>query len=137
MAMRWWCCRLVAIVSIAGCVTTTTKIFLPSPANPRYTPEGAPAVLAEYVRLQCSTIKQAQRPDTGSVDFRIAVDSLGHVTSAELLKSSGDEALDGVFGAMAAQLQVAPASGTRPPTRARMIYDCARQPAAVAVLTQP
>jgi TonB family protein len=80
---------------------------------------------------------QAQRPDTGSVAFRIAVDSVGHVTSAELLGSSGDETLDGVFGAMAAQLQVAPPPGTRPPTRVRMTYDCARQPAAVTVLTSP
>ncbi|MBK9977624.1 MAG: hypothetical protein IPP20_06755 [Gemmatimonadetes bacterium] len=93
----------------AACVTTTTRAWLPSPANPTYTTTTAEPVLAEYVRLQCEVLRKAQHPDTGSARFVVDVDTSGTATRAELVRGTPDPLLDGVFGTVAAQLKFAAA----------------------------
>ncbi|MBK6305057.1 MAG: hypothetical protein IPF47_04745 [Gemmatimonadetes bacterium] len=93
----------------AACVTTTTRAWLPSPANPTYTTTTAEPVLAEYVRLQCEALRKAQHPDTGSARFVVDVDTSGTATRAELVRGTPDPLLDGVFGTVAAQLTFAAA----------------------------
>jgi hypothetical protein len=88
----------------AACVTTTTRSFLPSTQNPIYRPDQASPVLAEYVRLQCPAFRKAGRPDSGQVRLAVDVDTAGFATRATLIRGSGDELLDGVFGTVAAQL---------------------------------
>lgn len=123
MAMRWSFSRraarapftAVALLATlaAGCVTSTTRSFLPSPQNPIYTPAKAEPVLAEYVRLQCGPLRQAQRPDSGTARFVVDVDTSGFATRAELVRRTGDDTLDGVFGTVSAQLTFARAPKAR------------------------
>lgn len=130
MAMRWSFSRRAARAPFtatallttlaAGCVTSTTRSFLPSPQNPIYTPAKAEPVLAEYVRLQCGSLRQAQRPDSGTARFVVDVDTSGFATRAELVRGTGDETLDGVFGTVSAQLTFA-----RAPTARRENVDIA------------
>jgi hypothetical protein len=49
-----------------------------------------------------------RREEAGSGDVRLTIttDTSGAVTQAELVSSSGDEMLDGLFGTVAAQLKV-------------------------------
>jgi len=105
----------IAVVMLAAgaCVTTTTRSWLPSPANPTYTAQSAQPVLAEYVRLQCPALRKAQHPDTGSARFVVDVDTAGKATRAEVVRATPDELLDGVFGTVAAQLRFAPAPKAR------------------------
>lgn len=126
---------LVALFLVA-CVTTTTRYFMPSTSNPIYRPEQAAPVLSEYVRLQCPDFKRASKPDSGDVRLRVDVDTSGFATRAELLNSSGNELLDGVFGTVAAQL-VFPVDSTQP-RRARtenlvMSYQCSGDSAVVRI----
>ncbi|MCC6930870.1 MAG: hypothetical protein IT359_17905 [Gemmatimonadaceae bacterium] len=94
------------LVVLAGaCVTTTTREWLPSPANPTYTAASSQPVLAEYVRLQCAALRKAQHPDTGSARFVVDVDTAGRATRAQVVRATPDELLDGVFGTVAAQLR--------------------------------
>lgn len=109
MAMRWSFSRLALCAVAAACVTTTTRAWLPSPANPTYTTTTAETVLAEYVRLQCEALLKAQHPDTGSARFVVDVDTSGTATRAELVRGTPDPLLDGVFGTVAAQLKFAAA----------------------------
>lgn len=113
MAMRWSSSRLALLALVAACVTTTTRSWLPSPANPTYTNATAQPVLAEYVRLQCEALRKAQHPDTGSARFVVDVDTAGTATRAELVRGTPDALLDGVFGTVAAQLKFASASRAR------------------------
>ncbi len=124
----------LALLAVAvGCVTVTTRTFLPSPRNPLYTPVNAEPVLSEYLRLQCEPMRKAQHPDSGTARFVVAVDTGGFATRAELQRGTGDETLDGVFGTVSAQL-------TFPPGKARrelvdLDWACRGDSAHVAVRT--
>jgi len=124
----------VAAALALGCVTVTTRAFLPSPQNPIYTPPKAEPVLAEYVRLQCDALRKAQRPDSGTARFVLDVDTLGFTTRAELVRGTGDDMLDGVFGAVAAQLTLDAAPAKRR-ERLAIVYQCTANDAHVAVRT--
>jgi len=124
----------VATALALGCVTVTTRAFLPSPQNPIYTPTKAEPVLAEYVRLQCDALRKAQRPDSGTAQFVLDVDTLGLTTRAELAHGTGDDMLDGVFGTVAAQLSLDAAPANRR-QRLAILYQCTGTDAHVVVRT--
>lgn len=140
MAMRWSSSRAVARPTllavagafVAGCVTTTTRSFLPSPQNPIYTVARAEPVLNEYLRLQCEPLRKAERPDSGTARFAVAVDTMGFATRADLEVGTGDETLDGVFGTVAAQLTF-DRTGRRRLERVAMHYRCEGDAARVTV----
>ncbi|HEX4936904.1 MAG TPA: hypothetical protein VFV33_27165 [Gemmatimonadaceae bacterium] len=94
-------------------MTTTTRSWLPSPSNPTYTAATAQPVLAEYVRLQCDTLRKATPGDSGSARFVVDVDTAGTALRAELVRATPLELLDGIFGTVAAQLRFAPAPKPR------------------------
>ena len=107
MAMRWsFFDRVLPAVLAAACVTTTTRYYLPDSHNPRFDTDGATQMLDSYLRLQCPERLAAKKADHGDVRLTIVTDTSGAVTRAELLSSSGDEMLDGLFGTVAAQLKV-------------------------------
>lgn len=149
MAMRWSSCSLVApaaraalaalltaaLLSSVACVTTRTRSFLPSPQNPIYTPTRAEPVLAEYLRLQCGALRQAQRPDSGTARFLVDVDTSGFATRATLVRGTGDDTLDGVFGTVSAQLTFAKAPKARQED-VDIDYRCEGEDARVTVRTR-
>ena len=105
--MRWpFFNRLGVVLLAAACVHTVTRYYLPDERNPRFSTESATQVLDQYVRLQCPERLAAKKPDHGSARLTITTDTSGAVTRAELVSSSGDEMLDGLFGTVAAQLKV-------------------------------
>lgn len=137
MAMRCsWSRVSVPALALAACVTTTTRLFLPSPQNPIYRPAQAEPVLAEYLRLQCPAFRKAGKPDSGVVRLVVSIDSAGFARQAELRSSSGDRLVDEVFGTVAAQLSLADSSGPRVRPRQQpveMRFRCAGDSASVSV----
>ena len=127
---------LAVLVMCMACVTTTTRFFLPSPANPTYTARQAEEALSQYVRLHCAPRAEAQRPDSGSAAFLVEVDSAGAATRAELRRSSQDDVLDGIFGTVAAQMTFPRDSAARRATREAVSVDfrCAGDSATVRVV---
>jgi TonB family protein len=111
-----------------ACVHTVTRYYLPDAHNPRFDLAGATQVLDEYLGVQCPQRLAAKKPESGDVRLTIAIDTSGSVTRAELLSSSGDEMLDGLFGTVAAQLKVdslRPTSKSLATRRVRLGYNCA------------
>ncbi|MGQ0539347.1 MAG: hypothetical protein ACT4R6_10400 [Gemmatimonadaceae bacterium] len=86
-------------------MTTTSREYLPSPANPRYTPDRGALALREYLRVRCPDLAKQAGKDSGIVQARVRVDSSGKALAAELRGTSGDDVLDGVIGTVAAQLE--------------------------------
>ena len=119
-----------------ACVHTVTRYYLPDAHNPRFDTDGATKVLDQYLSVQCPERLAAKKPERGDVRLTISIDTSGSVTRAELVSSSGDELIDGLFGTVAAQLK---ADSLRPTTKAlatrrvHMGYSCAPN-AAVATL---
>jgi hypothetical protein len=138
MAMRCWYSKsIVPVLALVACVTTTTRLFLPSPQNPIYRPAQAGPVLAEYLRLQCPAFRKAGKPDSGVVRFVVSLDSAGFARQAELRNGSGDQLVDEVFGTVAAQLSLADSSGPRVRPRQQpveMRFQCMGDSARVVVL---
>ena len=91
---------------VLACVHTVTRYYLPDANNPRFDTDRATRVLDEYLSVQCPARVAAKKPESGDVRLTIDVDTTGAVTRAELVTSSGDEMLDGLFGTVAAQLKV-------------------------------
>ena len=128
--------RLLVLLAAAGCVSTVTRYYLPDAHNPRFDTEGATKMLDQYLRVQCPDRIAAKKSESGDVRVTILTDTTGAVTRAELVKSSGDELLDGLFGTVAAQLKVDSLRATTTPVATRKLemgYSCSST-AAVATL---
>lgn len=135
--MRWPCSSacLTALLA-AACVTATVREFVPSPDNPRYTPERAGAAVREYLRLRCPDLAKPPARDSATLRARIHVDSTGRATAAELSGTSGDAVMDGVVGTVVAQLDLSAETVRRPQYQARITYVC-RDSVAVRIDVTP
>ena len=117
------------MVLAAACVHTVTTYYLPDAHNPRFDTDGATQVLDQYLRVQCPERLAARKAERGNARLTITIDTSGSVTRAELVSSSGDEMLDGLFGAVTAQLKVDSLRATRKRLTTRPVrvdYDCAQ-----------
>ena len=110
---------LFLLLLAAACVTTTSVTYLPSAEQPRLTLGDGGRTLARFVGVECERLSAAGR-DSGSAVARVALDSLGAAVSSEVLTSSGDARVDGLVGAVTAQLRLdAPPAGGTAAVRAR------------------
>ncbi len=119
-----------------GCVHTVTTYYLPDTHNPRFDTDGATQVLDQYLRVQCPERMAAKKADHGDARLTITTDTSGAVTRADLVSSSGDEMLDGLFGTVAAQLKVDSLRATKKPLATRNLrvgYSCAPNGAAATL----
>ena len=123
---------LLAVVALlAACSQRTTRYWVPSPENPRWTPEQATEVLERYLRVQCPQLREAKKPDTGETTATVSVDAAGLVTRASLGSSTGDETLDGLLGTVAAQLVLGEGSAER---KVLLGYSCGASGAVVGTV---
>jgi len=124
---------MLGMTMFLACVHTVTTYYLPDPHNPRFDTDGATQVLDQYLRVQCPERKAANKPEHGGARLTIITDTSGAVTRAELVSSSGDAMLDGLFGTVTAQLKVDSLRATKKPSATRHVrvgYDCAQNEAA-------
>jgi hypothetical protein len=125
-----------ALVVASACVSTVTRYYLPDAKNPRFELDDAAQTLDQYLRVQCPERLAAKKPESGDIHVTVLTDTSGAVTRAELVSSSGDELLDGLFGTVAAQLKVDSLKATTKTTasrRLRMGYNCAPNAAAATL----
>src|SRR5678809_477278 len=106
---------------VAACVSTVTRYYLPDAKNPRFDLDGATQTLGHYLRVQCPERLAAKKSEIGDVRVTVLTDTSGAVTRAELVSSSGDELLDGLFGTVAAQLKSDSLKATSKATASRRL----------------
>lgn len=137
MAMRWrFSSAALGLIVVLACVHTVTRYYLPDARNPRFDLDGATQTLDQYLQVQCPQRLADKKSDTGELRLTITTDTAGAATQAELVTSSGDGTLDGLFGTVAAQLKVDSLRATTKPLathQLRMGFSCAPN-AAVATL---
>ena len=123
-------------MTMVACVTTTTRYYLPDAHNPRFDADGATQVIDQYLRVQCPERLAEKKSESGEARLTITTDTSGAVTRAELVRSSGDELIDGMFGTVTAQLKIDSLRATTKHTATRTLrvgFSCAPD-AAVATL---
>ena len=114
----------LAALLAGACVTRTSISYLPSAEQPRLELAQAQATLGQFVGVECERLRGAGRAE-GSARLRLAQDATGDVTQADLAESSGDARVDGVMGAIAAQLHLPPAAADQRAAVVRASYRCA------------
>jgi hypothetical protein len=110
------------ILLLAACVTTRTVTYLPNAEQPRLSLGEGQALLGRFVGADCARLLEAGRAE-GAAAVTVTLDAAGNATGAELGDSSGDSRVDGIMGAVAAQLRLEPAGAGRASLRAG--YRCA------------
>ena len=107
-AMRWsWCSAL----ALAAACTSTTRYYVPTEGEPRLTPSEVRDQSDALLSTQCPRLMGSNRFATGEARIMTELDRSGAVQKAQVTRSSGDEAMDAIFGALIARLQVDPPSG--------------------------
>ena len=107
-ATRWsWCSAL----ALAAACTTTTKYYVPTEGEPRLTPHEVRDQSDALLGTQCPRLMGSNRFATGEARIMVELDRSGAVQKAQVTRSSGDEAMDAIFGALVARLQVDPPTG--------------------------
>ena len=130
-AMRWPSCRtlaaLLVLASAPACVTRTERFYIPTEGAPRLDQNGVRAETDRFVRAECPRLLAGGTSATGAATIRLTLSSTGSVREARIERPSPDPQMDGIFGALAAQLDLPPGSavGDDWVTRVRMGYSCA------------
>jgi len=107
-AMRWSLCSAVAV---AAACTTTSRYYVPTEGEPRLTPNEVRDQSDALLATQCPRLMGSNRFATGEARIIVELDRSGAVQKAQVTRTSGDEAMDAIFGALVARLQVDPPTG--------------------------
>jgi hypothetical protein len=129
-AMRWRSSRAAAVVALwllAGCVTRTEHFYVPTEGAPRLDQNDVRAESERFVRAECPRLMGDATSATGAATLKLTLASDGAVREVRIERPSPDPQIDGIFGALAAQLELPPAQATGGDwtTRIRMGYSCA------------
>ena len=134
-AMRWSWYSLMVILTVAAC-TRTTRYFVPTPGEPRLTPNEVRDQGGALLSTQCPRLLNGERYALGEARILTDLDRSGAVQRARVTRSSGDQAMDDIFGALIARLKVDPPTGMTGDTGEHPIYigySCAPEMSAVTL----
>lgn len=138
-AMRWWsssararrgtrrAATLVLLALSAACVRSTERFYVPTEGQPRLDQNSIREASERFVRAECPRLLGNGTSATGATTLKLAVAPGGMVREAHIERPSPDPQIDGIFGALAAQLDLPPAASPDGDwtTRVRMGYSCA------------
>ncbi|MEJ7809889.1 MAG: TonB family protein [Gemmatimonadaceae bacterium] len=96
------------IASLAACVTATSRVYLPTEEQGRFSSDQLRDRADAFLGAECARLMGNNRSAAGSANYSVIVDAKGQVTEARMQRTSGDERLDQIFGALAAQLAFPP-----------------------------
>lgn len=114
-ATRWLSySRVVAISLLTACVLSTTRYYTPRAARARISLDELRSRANDVLAVECPRVVHGRNTVVATTDIMLDVDSTGAVQRAEIERGSGDAVLDDVFGSLAAQLQLQPATTQRP-----------------------
>lgn len=132
-AMRWLSCSLVVLL-MAACVTQTSRYYVAYSNDTRITPDQFRDAGDTLIGSQCGRLMGNVATQGGEARFRLEINGGGQVEKAHLARSSGDEQVDSIFGALAARLRfVPPADGKTLTHRIAAGYACSQSAAAVTL----
>ncbi len=112
-----------ALLALAACTTTTTVAYVPESERPRLTWEEARVTVLRFATIECPRLTQAGL-GSGEVQVLARVGPGGLTREAELEGTSRDERLDGIFGAVVAQLAFPDEFPDGGDARVRIMYRC-------------
>lgn len=127
--MRWPCSSLVVLLALAtACMTRTTTYFTPTAGEARLSQDDLRDESDGFLAIECPRLMGSGKSAMGQARIRVHYDRSGAVQRAEITRTSGDDQIDAVWGALAARLQFEPQAGQTDALRPGMLvvgYSCA------------
>ena len=122
------------VAAVAGCVATQQRYYVPTEGQGRVGTDEMKDQAEMLLRVECPRLLGGSSSALGEAQLLVDVDGGGRVSRARVVRSSGDEKVDAIFGGVVAQLEVdAPSDGTPTSGRVNMGYSCAPNSAVVTV----
>jgi hypothetical protein len=139
MAMRWPSCSALFTLVLAGCVTTTTRYYVPTAGEARINQSQLRERLDALLRIECPRLMGSATSALGDAGFALEVSPTGEVMRARLERSSGDARIDDIFGALVAELRFEPPATAAAVAHGRMTvgYSCSPTTAVSTVEITP
>ena len=131
--MRWWLCSALLLV---GACTTTARYYVPSDGEERLSSYQVRDQAEPLLNMQCPRLLNGGRSAMGQARIMTDLDRSGNVVRARVARSSGDQAMDDIFGALLARLKVDPPSGMTKDVQEHPIYigfSCAPENSAITL----
>lgn len=135
MAMPWRWSSILTVLLLAGCVSAVSTYYIPTEGQPRLDTNDLRDRADFFLRAECPRLMAAGRTG-GEALIKLTLARGGEVTRAEVTRSSGDEGIDGIFGPLAAQLELTPPPdmrGDEMTVRMGMGFACSATTAAATV----
>ena len=121
-AMRWSFCSLGLVAAIGAACTTTRTYYVPTEGDARLTTLDMKDRSDAMLRSQCPRLLDGNRSATGEARIMAEIDRAGAVRRARIVRTSGDKAMDDIFGALVARLQFDPPSNMSGETGTHPLY---------------
>lgn len=108
-ATLWRSSRALAVAFAAtACVTSTAQYYVPNPGSPRLSTNQMRDQADAMLRVECPRLLGDRQSAFAVAELVVDVESSGEVIRARIARSSGDQRMDEIFGALAAQLKLDP-----------------------------
>lgn len=110
-ATPWRFCSAALVVALAGCIHQTTTYYTPTAGEARLSQDELRDQSDDMLKIECPRLMGTSKSATGEARIRVEYDKGGAVQRAQITRSSGDNQIDTVWGALAARLQFDPQAG--------------------------
>ena len=104
MATPWLCCSAALLVVAAGC-RQTAVYYTPTPGEQRLSQDEVRDQSDDFLKIECPRLMGTNQSATGEARVRVYYDKSGAVQRAQILRSTGDNQVDTVWGALLARLK--------------------------------
>ena len=135
-AMPWLWCSAALLVVAAGC-RQTTIYYTPTPGEERLSQDQVREQSDDFLKIECPRLMGSQKSATGEARVRVYYDKTGAVQKAQILRSTGDNQVDTVWGALVARLKFDAQAGQTDDLKPAILtlgYSCAPDVAITTLL---
>ena len=137
MAMPWrWCSAALFVLVVAGC-RRTAVYYTPTAGEQRLSQDQVREQSDDFLKIECPRLMGTHNSATGEARVRIWYDKSGAVQRAQILRSTGDNQVDTVWGALVARLKFDAQAGQTDDLKPAILtlgYSCAPNVAITTLL---
>jgi TonB family protein len=140
MAMRWWWCDAVLLVLIISCAPMVRRWYVPQSGERTLGMDELREAADLALRDECPRLLRGGTSATGEVLVVVDVEPGGAVRRARIERSSGDRAVDDLFGTLATRMRLdrlSTTAGESAEGEVEMGYSCAPNVAIATIRLNP
>jgi hypothetical protein len=127
-AMRWsWSSALALVVSavaLSACVRSTSSYYVPTAGEARLNEDELRVEADRLLSVECDRLRGSKTDVSGEGTFVLDIAATGAVQRSRVSRTTGDKALDDIFGALSAKLELTAQEQKAGSLRMRAGYFC-------------